>query len=67
MARLDLPLTTPPICVEFSFKYGDNDEDYRGTVARDAHDALQVRLVDRLPLGSAHVRDCAQRRRVPPR
>jgi hypothetical protein len=34
--------TTPPVCVEFSFKYGDEDEDYRGTVARDAHDVLQA-------------------------
>lgn len=33
---------TPPVCVEFSFKYGDDDEDYRGTVTRDAHDVLQV-------------------------
>ena len=32
--------TTPPVCVEFSFKYGDDDEDYRGSVARDAHDVL---------------------------
>ena len=31
-----------PTCVEFSFKYGDDDEDYRGSVARDAHDVLQV-------------------------
>jgi hypothetical protein len=40
--------TTPPVCVEFSFKYGDEDEDYRGTVARDAHDVLQA-LYTRLP------------------
>jgi hypothetical protein len=44
----DDDLATPPVCVEFSFKYGDNDEDYRGTVARDAHDALQV-LHEKLP------------------
>jgi hypothetical protein len=33
---------TPPVCVEFSFKYENEDEDYRGSVARDAHDVLQV-------------------------
>ena len=38
----DDDVTTPPVCVEFSFKYGDDDEDYRGSVARDAHDVLQV-------------------------
>ena len=32
--------TTAPVCVEFSFKYGDDEEDYRGSVARDAHDVL---------------------------
>jgi hypothetical protein len=40
---------TPPVCVEFSFKYENEDEDYRGSVARDAHDVLQVlgtRLTD---------------------
>ncbi len=31
---------TPPVCVEFSFKYANEDEDYRGSVARDAHDVL---------------------------
>ena len=31
-----------PACVEFSFKYGDDEEDYRGSVARDAHDVLQA-------------------------
>jgi hypothetical protein len=31
-----------PVCVEFSFKYGDDDEDYQGTVTRDAHDVLQT-------------------------
>lgn len=31
-----------PACVEFSFKYGDDQEDYRGSVARDAHDVLQA-------------------------
>ena len=36
----DDDVTTPPVCAEFSFKYGDADEDYRGSVARDAHDVL---------------------------
>ena len=40
---------TPPVCVEFSFKYGDDDEDYRGTVTRDAHDVLQT-MAEQLPL-----------------
>ena len=34
---------------EFSFKYGDDQEDYRGSVARDAYDvltALQNDLTD---------------------
>ena len=31
---------TPPVCVEFSFKYANEDEDYHGSVARDAHDVL---------------------------
>ncbi len=38
---------TTPVVVEFSFKYGDDAEDYRGSVARDAYDvldALQTRL-----------------------
>jgi hypothetical protein len=39
---------TTPACVEFSFKYGDDEEDYRASVARDAHDVLQV-LGERLP------------------
>jgi hypothetical protein len=38
----DDDVSTPPVCVEFSFKYGDDEEDYRGTVARDAHDVLHV-------------------------
>ena len=38
----DDDVTTPPVCVEFSFKYGDDDEDYRGSVTRDAHDVLQA-------------------------
>jgi hypothetical protein len=38
----DDDLATPPVCVEFSFKYGDDDEDYRGTVTSDAHDVLQT-------------------------
>jgi hypothetical protein len=33
---------TPPVCVEFSFKYENEEEDYRGSVARDAYDVLQV-------------------------
>jgi hypothetical protein len=37
-----------PKCVEFSFKYGDDEEDYRGSVARDAHDVLHA-LSDQLP------------------
>jgi hypothetical protein len=37
-----------PKCVEFSFKYGDDEEDYRGSVARDAHDVLKA-LSDQLP------------------
>jgi hypothetical protein len=44
----DDDVATPPICVEFSYKYGDDDEDYRGSVARDAHDALHA-LATRLP------------------
>jgi hypothetical protein len=40
--------TTPPVCVEFSFKYGDDDEDYRMTVAHDAYDVLQI-FHDQLP------------------
>ena len=39
---------TTPVCVEFSFKYGDDEEDYRGSVARDAHDVLKV-LHEQLP------------------
>ena len=31
-----------PMCVEFSFKYGDDEEDYRGTVSRDAYEVLQA-------------------------
>jgi hypothetical protein len=33
---------TPPVVVEFSYKYGDAQEDYGGSLARDAHDLLQV-------------------------
>jgi hypothetical protein len=39
---------TPPVCVEFSFRYGSDDEDYRGTVTRDAHEVLQA-LSSKLP------------------
>ena len=35
-------LRREPTCVEFSFKYGDDEEDDRGSVAGDAHDVLQV-------------------------
>ena len=38
-----------PVVAEFSFKYGDDQEDYRGSVARDAYDvltALQNDLTD---------------------
>jgi hypothetical protein len=38
----DDDLVTPPVCVEFSFKYGDDQEDYKGSVTRDAHDVLQA-------------------------
>lgn len=31
---------TTPVVVEFSFKYGDDAEDYRGSVARDAYAVL---------------------------
>ena len=33
---------TTPVVVEFSFKYGDDQEDYRGSVARDAYEVLGV-------------------------
>jgi hypothetical protein len=33
---------TPPVVVEFSYKYGDDQEDYGGSLARDAHNLLQV-------------------------
>lgn len=33
---------TTPVVVEFSFKYGNDDEDYRSSVARDAYDVLAV-------------------------
>ncbi|MDQ1248294.1 MAG: hypothetical protein QG597_2666 [Actinomycetota bacterium] len=33
---------TTPVVVEFSFKYGDDQEDYRGSVARDAYEVLEV-------------------------
>ena len=45
----DDDVETPPVCVEFSFRYENEDEDYRGSVARDAHDVLQAlgsRLTD---------------------
>jgi hypothetical protein len=38
----DDDVETPPVCVEFSFKYGQDDEDYRGSVTRDAHEVLQA-------------------------
>jgi hypothetical protein len=38
----DDDVETPPVCVEFSFRYGDDDEDYKGSVARDAHDVLRA-------------------------
>ena len=38
----DDDVATPPVCVEFSFKYGDDEEDYRGSVTRDAHDVLDA-------------------------
>ena len=28
--------------IEFSFKYGDDQEDYRGSVAQDAFEVLNV-------------------------
>jgi hypothetical protein len=39
---------TPPVVVEFSYKYGDDQEDYGGSLARDAHDLLQM-LFSALP------------------
>lgn len=33
---------TTPVVIEFSFKYGDDQEDYRGSVARDAFEVLNV-------------------------
>lgn len=33
---------TTPVVAEFSFKYGDDAEDYRGSVARDAYDVLRL-------------------------
>ncbi len=38
----DADVAGPPVCVEFSFKYGNDAEDYAGTVTRDAHDVLQA-------------------------
>jgi hypothetical protein len=38
----DDDVETPPVCVEFSFKYENEDEDYSGTVTKDAHDVLQA-------------------------
>ena len=40
--RAFLTEATPPVAAEFSFKYGDDEEDYRGSVARDAHDVLRA-------------------------
>lgn len=40
---------TTPVVIEFSFKYGDDQEDYRGSVAREAYEvlgALQEGLAD---------------------
>ena len=34
--------TTPPVAVEFSFKYGDDDENYKGSAAREAYEALDL-------------------------
>ena len=34
--------TTPPVAVEFSFKYGNNDEDYNGSLTRDAFNVLDT-------------------------
>jgi hypothetical protein len=31
-----------PVVAEFSFKYGDDSEDYRGSVARDAYDVMRL-------------------------
>ena len=39
---------TQPVCIEFSYAYGDDDEDYRGRVALEALDALRA-LHDGLP------------------
>ncbi len=33
---------TTPVVVEFSFKYGDDLEDYRGSIARDAYTVLDL-------------------------
>ena len=33
---------TTPVVIEFSFKYGDDAEDYRASVARDAYAILGV-------------------------
>lgn len=33
---------TTPVVAEFSFKYGDDAEDYRGSVARDAYEVLRL-------------------------
>ena len=40
--------TTPPVAVEFSFKYGSDEEDYQGSVTRDAFDVLDT-LFRKLP------------------
>jgi hypothetical protein len=33
---------TTPVVAEFSFKYGDDAEDYRGSVARDAYEVMRL-------------------------
>ena len=33
---------TTPVVAEFSFKYGDDQEDYRGSIARDAYEILRI-------------------------
>ncbi len=33
---------TTPVVAEFSFKYGDDAEDYRGSVAQDAYEVLRL-------------------------
>ncbi len=38
--------TTPPVAVEFSFKYANEHEDYGGSVARDAYEVLELLYKD---------------------